>query len=292
MNAKFKQVPAELIILKCHQSVLLAARRGGSYPAVAPPAPRGDEGLQRWLPGAGRTRRRAPGGRRQPHRLPQAEPKMAASPPPTVRRWRVAPCPFRAPFFANVHEGEHENNEEAFAHALREAGSSGGTAAERGRGAAPPASAPRPFPSRRRGAHPAPQPQAEEEGEAPAPGRPPGLPQPPRARLGPTAPSPGWGPSPSPPSAWPRPPPPPVSRAPRGGAGARFRHASARPCRHRAGKAKWRENNSPGDKRHRHTVRGGCLSVSERYSRHQAFPLCLYSPHSLGALLCSFHVCF
>lgn len=81
----------------------------------------------------------------------------------------------------------------------------------------------------------APRPQAEEEGEAPAPGRPPGLAQPPRARPGPTAPSPGWGSAPSPPSPWPRPPPPPVSRAPRGGAGARFRHASARPCRHRAG---------------------------------------------------------
>lgn len=61
MNAKFKQVPAELIVLKCKQSVLLAARRGGSYRAVAPPAPHGDEGLQRWFPGAGRTTGRAPG---------------------------------------------------------------------------------------------------------------------------------------------------------------------------------------------------------------------------------------
>lgn len=59
MNAKFKQVPVEIIIPKCNQSVILAARRGGSSPAVAPPAPRrptgslllgpflpADEGLQ------------------------------------------------------------------------------------------------------------------------------------------------------------------------------------------------------------------------------------------------------
>lgn len=38
---------------------------------------------------------------REPHRLPQAEPKMAAPPPPTVRRWRVAPCRY-APAFTSA----------------------------------------------------------------------------------------------------------------------------------------------------------------------------------------------
>lgn len=49
------------------------------------------------------------------------------------------------------------------------------------------------------------------------------------------------------------------------------------------------EKTTPGNKRHKCSVRDSCLAVAERHSWHQSFPLCLYLPHGPGmgvALFC------